>query len=69
MFFRPWSHCRAVYGGPCDPACAALEETYAYNERVDLRGFQWEPRTCPAGATCLDPVESSRVFEVLRELL
>jgi hypothetical protein len=69
VFFRPWPHCRAVSGGPCDPACTALEKTYAYNERVDLRGFQWEPRTCPVGGSCLDPIGPTRVLEVLRELL
>jgi ADP-heptose:LPS heptosyltransferase len=69
VFFRPWPHCRVVRGAPCDPACVALEKTYAYNERVDLRGFQWQPRTCPANGTCLDPIEPERVFEVLQELL
>jgi hypothetical protein len=69
VFFRPWPHCRAVRGAPCDPACAALEKSYAYNERVDLRGFQWQPRTCPANGSCLDPIEPERVFEVLQELL
>ena len=69
VFLRRWSHCRAVQGGPCDPACVAVEETYAYNERVDLRGFQWRPRTCPANGGCLDPIEPDHVFEVLQELL
>jgi hypothetical protein len=69
VFFRPWSHCRAVEGSACAPECAASEKIYAYNERVDLRGFQWEPRTCPASATCLDPIDPVRVFDVLQELL
>ena len=69
VFFRPWSHCRAVEGSACTPACTASEKAYAYNERVDLRGFRWQPRICPAGASCLDPIEPEQVFEVLRELL
>jgi hypothetical protein len=69
VYFRPWSHCRVVRGAPCDPACDALDKEYAYNERVDLRGFQWQPRTCPANGSCLDPVSPDKVFELLEELL
>jgi hypothetical protein len=69
VFLRPWSHCRAVLGAPCDSACTALEKAYAYNERVDLRGFKWQPRTCPAGGRCLDPIQPDQVFDVLQDLL
>ena len=30
-------------------ACIAAEAEYAYNDQVDLSGFQWQPRTCPVG--------------------
>src|SRR4030095_15363269 len=49
IFLRPWPHTRAVRGGECDESCTMLEKDYAYNERVSLRGFQWQPRTCPVG--------------------
>jgi ADP-heptose:LPS heptosyltransferase len=69
IFLRPWPHTRAVMGDPCDDACTALENDYAYNERVSLRGFRWEPRTCPVGGRCLDPVGPADVLRALGELL
>ena len=57
IYFRPWPHARAVIGDPCDDACTAVEKDYAYNERVSLRGFRWEPRICPVGGRCLDAVQ------------
>ena len=45
IFLRPWPHTRVVMGDPCDDACTSREKDYAYNERVSLRGFQWQPRT------------------------
>jgi hypothetical protein len=42
-YLRPWPHTRAVTGEPCDPACVAVEQEYAYNDRVDLRGFECSP--------------------------
>jgi hypothetical protein len=69
VFFRPWPHTRVVTGNPCDDACASIERDYAYHERVSLRGFRWEPRTCPVGARCLDPVQPDDVFRALGELL
>ncbi|TML12994.1 MAG: glycosyltransferase family 9 protein [Actinobacteria bacterium] len=69
IFLRPWPHARAVTGGQCDDACTSLEKDYAYNERVSLRGFRWQPRTCPVGGRCLDPVQPADVLRTLGELL
>jgi Glycosyltransferase family 9 (heptosyltransferase) len=69
VFFRPWSHTRAVRGAPCDEACVAGERLYAYNDRVDLRGFEWEPRPCPAAGRCLESVSADAVMHQLEDLL
>ena len=69
IFLRPWPHARAVVGDPCADACTSLEKDYAYNERVSLRGFQWQPRTCPVQGLCLDPVQPADVLRALGELL
>jgi ADP-heptose:LPS heptosyltransferase len=69
IFFRPWPHTGAVTGGRCDAACVAVEEDYAYNERVDLRGFRWQPRRCPVGGRCLDPVQPEAVLGALEQVL
>ena len=69
IFFRPWPHTRAVTGDPCDDACTAVEEDYAYNERVDLRGFEWQPRRCPVGGRCLDVVQPEDVMRALEQVL
>ena len=69
VYFRAWPHTRAVTGGPCDDACVAVEEDYAYNERVDLRGFQWQPRRCPVGGRCLDGVQPQDVLGALEQVL
>ena len=68
-FLRPWPHVRAVMGDPCDEACTSLEKEYAYNERVSLRGFRWQPRTCPVEGRCLEPVRPADVLRALGELL
>ena len=68
VYFRPWSHTRALRGAPCDAACLAEERASAYNERVSLRGFQWRPRTCPSGQQCLAelrPEQAVRLFDEL----
>ena len=69
VYFRPWPHTRVVTGAPCDEACLAAEAAYAYNERVDLRGFTPRPRTCPTDGACLAGIEPATVAAVLRELL
>jgi len=69
VFFRPWPHTRAVVGSRCDNACVAAEKAYAYNTRVDLRGFDWQPRVCPSGEPCLDGVCADDVMKALEELL
>jgi ADP-heptose:LPS heptosyltransferase len=69
VFFRPWPHTRAVTGDPCDDSCIAVEEDYAYNDRVDLRGFEWQPRRCPVGGRCLDVVQPADVMQALEEVL
>ncbi|HEY8217478.1 MAG TPA: glycosyltransferase family 9 protein [Acidimicrobiia bacterium] len=68
VYFRPWPHCRAVVGDPCDPVCEALEREHAYNARVSLRGFEWQPWTCPVDGRCLDPIRPEHVMGALREL-
>ena len=69
IFLRPWPHARSVMGDPCDDACTSLEKDYAYNERVSLRGFQWQPRICPVEGRCLDPIQPADVLRALGELL
>ena len=69
VFFRPWPHTSAVIGGRCDDACAAEERAYVYNTRVDLRGFDWEPRRCPSGGRCLDAVGAGDVMAALEQVL
>jgi hypothetical protein len=69
VFFRDWPHTRAVRGAPCDVACVAGEAEYAYNDRVDLRGFAWQPRACPAFGRCLDSVSVDMVVGTLEQIL
>ena len=69
IYLRPWPHARAVRGAECDDACTSLEQDYAYNERVSLRGFQWQPRVCPVGGRCFDPIQPADVLRALGELL
>jgi hypothetical protein len=69
VYFRAWPHTRLVAGGSCDDVCTAVEHEYAYNERVDLRGFEWRPRVCPVEGRCLDPVEPFHVLAALEGLL
>ena len=66
MYFRPWPHARALRGAPCDAACLAEERASAYNERVSLRGFQWQPRTCPSGQKCLAGLRPEQAVRLLR---
>ena len=69
FYFRSWPHTRAVTGGPCDDACVAAEQEYAYNERVDLRRFQWQPRRCPSDGRCLQVVQPHDVLRALEQVL
>jgi Glycosyltransferase family 9 (heptosyltransferase) len=69
VYLRPWAHSRAVIGDPCDPACVASEGDYAYNDRVDLRGFEWQPRRCPVDGRCLDAVRVDAVLQALGEIM
>jgi hypothetical protein len=69
VYLRPWAHTRAVVGRPCDPTCVAAEEDYAYHDRVDLRGFEWEPRRCPVDGRCLAEVQPDAVLRALEELV
>jgi hypothetical protein len=69
IYFRPWDHCRVLRGDRCTPECVAMESAYAYNERVSLRGFRPEPRTCPSGAPCLSRTTPEQAFALLGELL
>jgi hypothetical protein len=69
VYFRPWTHARALRGAPCDAACLTEERTSAYNERVSLRGFEWQPRTCPSGQHCLAALQPEQAVRLLDELL
>jgi hypothetical protein len=69
VFFRPWPHTRAVTGDECDDACRTVEREYAYNERVDLRDFEWRPRPCPVNGRCLDAVRVDDVVYALEQVL
>lgn len=69
VYFRPWSHCRAVVGDECDKACAALERVRAYNRQVRFPGFSWSPQRCPSAGRCLAAVSPERVLGALEELM
>ena len=69
VFFRAWPHAAAVVGDRCDDACIAVEKEYAYNARVDLRGFRWQPRLCPVGGRCLDSVRPDDILAALDNVL
>jgi hypothetical protein len=69
VYFRPWDHCRVLRGDQCTEECLAGEVAYAYNERVSLRGFRPEPRTCPSGSPCLSRATAERALALLGELL
>jgi hypothetical protein len=69
VFFRPWSHARALRGTPCDDECLAAEEAASYNHRVSLRGFDWQPRQCPVGGRCLSELAPEQAVALLDELL
>ena len=69
VYVRPWPHAAAVVGDPCDDACIAGEKEYAYNDRVDLRGFRPQPRICPVRGRCLDSVQPEDVLAALERAL
>jgi hypothetical protein len=69
FYFRRWPHTAVVTGAPCDAACVAAEEEYAYNQRVDLRGFDWQPRHCPANGHCLEGLQPHDVMGALEQVL
>ena len=69
VYFRLWPNTRLVLGNRCDEACIAAEQAYAYNARVDLRGFEWQPRRCPVEGKCLSAVEPDAVLAALDRLL
>jgi ADP-heptose:LPS heptosyltransferase len=69
VYFRPWPRCRAVVGDRCAESCRSIEEAYAYNARVGSPGGDWQPRSCPVGARCLEKVRPADVMDAVRELL
>jgi hypothetical protein len=69
VYFRPWPHTRLVIGDRCDDACITSEQAYAYNARVDLRGFEWQPRPCLLDGRCLRVVQPSAVLDALESML
>jgi hypothetical protein len=69
VYFRPWGHCRVLWGDPCTEECSAVEAAYAYNQRVGLKGFRPDPRTCPSGAPCLSRTRPEQAIALLGELL
>ena len=68
VYFRPWPHTRA-------PSWAIRATTRASPPRrstrtttvVDLRGFRWQPPTCPVGGRCLDSVQPEDVLGALEQ--
>jgi Glycosyltransferase family 9 (heptosyltransferase) len=69
VYFRPWPHARAAVGDRCDESCRSVEEAYAYNARVSSPGAEWQPRSCPVGARCLERVRPADVMDALWEVL
>jgi hypothetical protein len=69
VFFRPWPHCRAVIGEPCDTACVAAERERAHNQTVSLPGLRWRPWACRAGGRCMASIRSDDVVDALHQLL
>ena len=69
VYFRAWSHARAFRGAPCDAACSAEDRASAYNDRVSLLGFRWQPRTCPSGQRCLAELRPEQAVRLFDELL
>jgi hypothetical protein len=69
VYHRPWPHCRVLRGGMCTAACVAVEQAYAYNDRVSLHDFHPEPRACPSGAPCLEGIGPRQAMTLLEPLL
>jgi len=69
VYMRPWPHVRVLRGGECTDDCTVAEASYAYHDRVSLRGFAPSPWRCPAGAPCLADATPANVLALLRELL
>ena len=69
LYFRPWSHTHALRGAPCDAACLSEERASAYNDRVSLRGFRWQPRTCPSGQKCVAELQPEQALRLFHELV
>ncbi|MFI5040342.1 MAG: glycosyltransferase family 9 protein [Acidimicrobiales bacterium] len=69
FFFRPWPHCRAVTGDPCDDACIAADSEHAHNATVSLPGRQWSPWPCRAGGRCMGSIAAVDVFDALAQIL
>jgi hypothetical protein len=69
VYFRAWPHTRVVRGEPCDAACRDAEEAQAYNQHVDLRDFNWQPRGCPSDSRCIRDITAQAVIDALDEVL
>ena len=56
VYFRPWPHARAVDGrSRATTRASPPRRSYAYNDRVDLRGLRWQPPTVPGrDGRCLE---------------
>ncbi len=69
VYHRAWPHCRVLRGGTCTAACVAAEDTYAYNDRVNLHDFHPQPRACPSAAPCLQGIGPRQAIALLESLL
>jgi hypothetical protein len=69
VFFRPWPHCRAVSGEPCDTGCLTAEREHAHNQTVSRPGFQWSPWSCHVDGRCMSSIRPDEVVGALRQLL
>jgi hypothetical protein len=69
VFFRPWPHCRAVVGDPCDEACITAEKQHAHNDSVTLPGSRWIPWRCQVGGRCMESIRPRDVLAALDDVL
>jgi hypothetical protein len=65
IYLRPWPHTGRSSATPATPRAWRPRRDYAYNDRVDLRGFEWQPRRCPVDGRCLDAVHADAVLQAL----
>jgi len=68
IYFRPWPHCRAVLGAPCDRACLQAERARAYHGSIDRPAESFRPAACAAGGQCLAAISPRDVLAACNEV-